>query len=192
MISSSLNSPQAESAKPDIDPEKALAALGNKLRWQIFQMMADGTPMHAAQVARHFDRDFDGISKHLRLMRAAGLLHSRRATDRRVEQYFIPPSFRIQAGQVDLGFCLLRIPGAAPEAPMSPTTLSEAAEPTALPIPAPVPNPPPVPTLAETPDPPHLEDTSDEEDGEETPVQGFGEMLASSTLMGSDLPGEGN
>ena len=49
MISSSLSSPHAETAPPDVDPEKALAALGNKLRWQSFQMMADGTPMHAAQ-----------------------------------------------------------------------------------------------------------------------------------------------
>ena len=100
---------------PELNQEKVLAALGNKLRWQMFRMLSGGTPMHAAMVAKKFDRDFDGISKHLRILRSAGLLRSRRATDRRVEQYFVPAEFRQVEGHVELGFCLLRIPESSPD-----------------------------------------------------------------------------
>lgn len=175
MISHPLESSPPDSERPVLNPEKALAALGNRLRWQIFQMMADGTPMHAAQVARHFDRDFDGISKHLRLMRSAGLLQSRRAKDRRVEQYFVPSEFRRTPGEVDIGFCLLRIRSAMPE----PQAAISPAEP------APETEDPPPPKTA----PPSLPlPESEDEESEEEVVQGFGEMLANTTLMGPSDP----
>ncbi len=104
----------------EIDSRKALAALGNALRWEIFQMLADGSALHASAVAKRFDRDFDGISKHLRILRSAGLLKSRRAADKRVEKYFIPAEFRRTPGQIDLGFCLLRVAAARPDSPTRP------------------------------------------------------------------------
>jgi len=103
-----------------LDPEKVLAALGNRLRWQMLKILADGTAMHAAEMARQFDRDFDGISKHLRILRAAGVLESRRGKDRRVEEYFVPPVFRKKSGQLEFGFCLMRLSEAMPDPEIGP------------------------------------------------------------------------
>lgn len=94
----------------NMDPAKAFAALGNPLRWRIYQMLADGRAMSASEVAAVVKRDFDGVSKHLRLMRAAGVLASKRGEDRRVELYHIPESIRRADGVADLGFCAIRFP----------------------------------------------------------------------------------
>jgi len=58
-------------ARRMMDPVKAFAALGNPLRWSIYQMLAGGRAMSASEVAAVVKRDFDGVSKHLRVMRAA-------------------------------------------------------------------------------------------------------------------------
>ncbi|MBE7496240.1 MAG: winged helix-turn-helix transcriptional regulator [Verrucomicrobiaceae bacterium] len=93
-----------------LDPAKAFAALGNPLRWSIYQMLADGRAMSASEVAAVVKRDFDGVSKHLRLMRAAGVLVSKRGEDRRLELYYIPETIRRADGVADLGFCVIRFP----------------------------------------------------------------------------------
>ena len=112
-----------------LDQEKVLAALGNRLRWQMFRQLADGSPLHAAQVAKDFGREFDGISKHLRILRRAGLLRSRpAAADRRVTEYFVQQEFRRIAGEIDLGFCLLRIREARPDSVRKPAPTATAAE----------------------------------------------------------------
>ena len=108
-------SPASNQSLPELDAQKALSALGNSLRWQIVQMMADGSALHASAVARELDRDFDGVSKHMRILRSAGVLKSRRAKDRRVEKYFIPAEYRETPGQIELGFCVLRIKSAKPD-----------------------------------------------------------------------------
>ena len=93
-----------------LDPAKAFAALGNPLRWSIYQMLADGRAMSASEVAAVVKRDFDGVSKHLRLMRDASVLASKRGEDRRLELYHIPERIRRADGVVDLGFCVIRLP----------------------------------------------------------------------------------
>ncbi len=93
-----------------IDPPEAFAALGNPLRWEILKMLADGRGLSASQVAAAVKRDFDGVSKHLRIMRAAGVLTSKRGEDRRLEMYSIPESILRADGVVDLGFCAIRLP----------------------------------------------------------------------------------
>ena len=93
-----------------LDPAKAFAALGNPLRWSIYQMLADGRAMSASEVAAVVKRDFDGVSKHLRLMRSAGVLASKRGEDRRLELYHIPETIRRADGVADLGFCVIRLP----------------------------------------------------------------------------------
>ena len=72
-------------------------------------MLADGRAMSASEAAAVVKRDFDGVSKHLRLMRAAGVLASKRGEDRRLELYFIPETIRRADGVVDLGFCVIRL-----------------------------------------------------------------------------------
>jgi predicted transcriptional regulator len=102
--------PTAALAKAkSMDPAKAFAALGNPMRWHIFQMLVGGKAMSASQVAAVLKRDFDGVSKHLRLMRAAGVLASKRGEDRRLELYHIPPELLRADGVVDLGFCAIRL-----------------------------------------------------------------------------------
>ncbi len=151
----------------DLDPKKVLSALGNELRWEMVKLLADGSALHAAAVARHFDRDFDGISKHLRILRSAGVLKSKRSEDRRVEQYYIPAEFRQIHGQIDLGFCLFRLRGAHPD--------SEEGSIGEKPAPA-LPRPPAKPVIADD------DDFEDDED----PMPGFGEMLVRTATRGSD------
>ena len=151
----------------DLDPNKVLSALGNALRWEMVKLLADGSALHAAAVARHFDRDFDGISKHLRILRSAGVLKSKRSQDRRVEQYYVPNDFRQIHGQIDLGFCLFRLPEAKPD-----TEEKSIAE-------------KPAPALPPSEEPPEDEDFTEEE-VEDAPMPGFGEMLVRTATRGSD------
>jgi predicted transcriptional regulator len=46
-------------------------------------------------------RGFDGVSKHLRLLREAGVIFSQPAKDRRFELYYIPQSIRRADGVFD-------------------------------------------------------------------------------------------
>ncbi|MCB1231274.1 MAG: winged helix-turn-helix transcriptional regulator [Verrucomicrobiae bacterium] len=149
----------------DLNPGKVLSALGNELRWEMLKLLADGSALHAAAVARHFDRDFDGISKHLRILRSAGVLKSKRSKDRRVEQYYVPAVFRQIHGQIDLGFCLFRLSEARPDLKEEP--ISEK----------------PAPALPKSPKSSEPEDFDEEEDEETMP--GFGEMLVRTATRGS-------
>ena len=157
-LMSSQPSPFPSAKSPaEIDPQKALSALGNSLRWEIFQMLADGSSLHASEVANRFYRDFDGISKHLRILRAAGILKSRRATDKRVEKYYIPAEFRRIPGQIELGFCVLRVPTAKPDQA-----------------------PEPKPQIRK--EAPVIDEFEDEE---EEPIECFGAMLVKTASRGS-------
>ena len=114
-VSDASGTKSAASAVPvagakGLDPAKAFAALGNPLRWSIYQMLADGRAMSASEVAAVVKRDFDGVSKHLRVMRAAGVLASKRGEDRRLELYYIPETIRRADGVADMGFCVIRLP----------------------------------------------------------------------------------
>ena len=48
-----------------LNPVAVFFALGSKIRWPIIQLLADGTPRTATDVASALGRDFDGVSKHL-------------------------------------------------------------------------------------------------------------------------------
>ena len=99
---------------PTIDPADAFFALGHAVRWQAVRMMANGEAVSASDVARSLGRDFDGVSKHLRVLREAGVAASKSAEhDGRLELFYIPESFRPQPGVVDYGFCRLTFPGGA-------------------------------------------------------------------------------
>jgi predicted transcriptional regulator len=93
-----------------LEPVAVFAALASPLRWQILQMLKSGESLTASRVATVVQRDFDGISKHLRVMRAAGVLASQPGADRRNMQYFIPAGFRREPGIVDFGVCRVPLP----------------------------------------------------------------------------------
>ncbi|MGC3991216.1 MAG: winged helix-turn-helix domain-containing protein [Chthoniobacteraceae bacterium] len=85
------------------------AALGGKVRWPIIQMLASGRPMSATEVASALHRDFDGVSKHLRILREAGVIASTTGDDRRMVLFQIPAENRPEPGILDYGFCRVRI-----------------------------------------------------------------------------------
>lgn len=95
---------------PKLDPVTVFAMLGSELRWQLLRLLASGTARTASDLAAEVGRDFDGVSKHLRLMREAGVLASQPGEDRRLTYYFIPAEFRREAGVLDFGVCRARLP----------------------------------------------------------------------------------
>ncbi|MBI5773000.1 MAG: helix-turn-helix transcriptional regulator [Verrucomicrobia bacterium] len=137
----------APGANPD--PATVLAALGSPWRLAMVRWLADGRAMTASEFAEKFGRDFDGISKHLRVLRAAGVVASKRhADDARCECFHIPAVFRPEPGVVDYGFCLLRFPKNS-EPPPSPSP--SPSPPPSPPQPAAAP-PPPSPPAVTAPD----------------------------------------
>lgn len=97
-----------------LNPIAVFAALGSKIRWPIIQLLADGTPRTTTDLASALGRDFDGISKHLRLMREAGVVVAGPGEDRRVLFFFIPPANRRETGVLDYGICTIRVATAKP------------------------------------------------------------------------------
>jgi predicted transcriptional regulator len=84
-------------------------ALGSKVRWPIIQLLADGKPRTATDVAAVLGRDFDGVSKHLRLLRTIGLVDWCVGQDRRLLFFSIPEKYRRQPGLLDYGVCTVRL-----------------------------------------------------------------------------------
>ena len=71
-------------------------------------MMAGGRMICARDCARALGREFDGVSKHLRLLREAGVVRSQPGQNRRFELYYIPETIRRADGVLDYGFCVVR------------------------------------------------------------------------------------
>jgi DNA-binding transcriptional ArsR family regulator len=108
--------PAAPPAGPAVPPPKPIRdfpaffdALGNPLRWQLVKLMVTGGPLSASAAAEAVQREFDGVSKHLRVLRKAGVIASRAGQDRRYELYHIPDHVRRADGVLDYGFCVIRV-----------------------------------------------------------------------------------
>jgi hypothetical protein len=98
----------SQPAGAGLDRAAFFSALGNPLRWQMVKMLADGSALSASQFASALKRDFDGVSKHLRILREAGVLAWRAGEDRRLALYHIPEAARRVDGALDYGFCVIR------------------------------------------------------------------------------------
>ena len=94
----------------NLDPVAVFGALASEFRWAVLQRLATGQRLTASEVAAAFRREFDGVSKHLRLLRDAGVLASAVGEDRREAIYFIPAAFRATPGLLDYGVCQVRLP----------------------------------------------------------------------------------
>ena len=92
------------------EPVALFAVLASPLRWQILQMLKSGETLTASQAAAAVRRDFDGVSKHLRVLREAGVLASQPGEDRRHTHYFLPEQFRREPGFLDFGVCRIQLP----------------------------------------------------------------------------------
>ena len=112
-------SPAMSSTARPLNPVVVFEILGSKVRWPILQVLADGRPRTASDLAALLKRDFDGVSKHLRLMCATGVLGSRVGEDRRYLFFHIPEVYRQSPGVLDFGVCTVRLPSApAPGKPV--------------------------------------------------------------------------
>ena len=83
--------------------------LASPIRWRILHMLKAGEALSASEVAAVLKRDFDGVSKHLRLMEKSGVLAFQLGEDRRFIRYYIPAGFRREPGILDFDVCRVRL-----------------------------------------------------------------------------------
>lgn len=73
------------------------------------RMMASGKVFSATAVAKAVEREFDGVSKHLRVLLNAKVIALCDHGDRRFAWYHIPEQVRRADGVLDYGFCVVRV-----------------------------------------------------------------------------------
>lgn len=93
-----------------LDARAVFALLGNQTRWAILRILADGQARTATEMAAVLKRDFDGVSKQLRLLRQGGLVVAFAGEDRRFLYFRIPAHYRQTAGVFDFGVCTVKLP----------------------------------------------------------------------------------
>jgi DNA-binding transcriptional ArsR family regulator len=82
---------------------KFFSALGNPLRWAMVKLIMQRGPQTATDLAALLKRDFDGISKHLRVLRAGGVVQAMSGQDRRLIYFYIPKANQPEPGVLDYG-----------------------------------------------------------------------------------------
>lgn len=83
------------------------SALSDATRWRILMELAKGAALPVGELARRTGRSSDKISKHMALLRKAGLVEKAYTTC-----YQLPVALRPTPGAttLDLGPCLLKLP----------------------------------------------------------------------------------
>jgi DNA-binding transcriptional ArsR family regulator len=97
---------------------KFFAALGNPLRWMMVKLILQRGPQTATDLAALLKRDFDGISKHLRVLRAGGVVQAMSGQDRRLIYFYIPKANQPEPGVLDYGKLRLDLRDPAPTEPV--------------------------------------------------------------------------
>ncbi len=79
--------------------------LGDRLRWAILRELATGDSLMVVEIAQKIGKSATLISKHLGVLRKAGMV----AIKQRL--HFIPRQFLVEPGRriVDFGHCVLRL-----------------------------------------------------------------------------------
>lgn len=75
--------------------DTALGALADPIRRRVLELLAD-RDLSAGEIASSFDVSRPAVSRHLRVLRAAGLVHARRDSRRRV--YTLDPAPLTEVG----------------------------------------------------------------------------------------------
>jgi DNA-binding transcriptional ArsR family regulator len=110
-----MNTPSttASTVPTELHPpmDKLILALAAPVRWQILGELSAGEPLMVKELAERLNCSPTLISKHMAVLRRAGLVQVGRAG-----VYLIPPQFVRSTTErhVDFGHCLLRLPGANP------------------------------------------------------------------------------
>ena len=92
---------------PPSNAPRFFAALGNPLRWEMLKLLVKHGPLCASQLATMLKRDFDGVSKHLRVMRAAGVVRAVPGEDRRLLLFSVPAVNQPEPELLDYGMVQL-------------------------------------------------------------------------------------
>jgi DNA-binding transcriptional ArsR family regulator len=102
-------SPTASRVPPELHPplEKLLPALYEPIRWRILSELSSGEPRMVKELAKSLKCSPSLASKHVGVLRRAGLI-----TVGRAGVYLIPPHFIVSAAErhLDFGHCLIRLP----------------------------------------------------------------------------------
>ena len=110
----------ASIVSPSNDCVVALRALGDNTRARIVGMLLDA-PLDVGEIAKRTGISQYNTSKHLRILRLAGLLELNKQGRRHL--YALPDSLRRQAAQsgvLDLGCCSFRFDAAVSKMPRRP------------------------------------------------------------------------
>ena len=110
MRAESADLPGGNGEAASLEARAVFALLGNKTRLAILRILLDGRPRTATDMAAALQRDFDGVSKQLRLLREGGLLVDFAGEDRRFLYFRIPEKYRQTPGLLDFGVCTIRLP----------------------------------------------------------------------------------
>ncbi len=88
-----------------------LGAIGDSSRWAILSALSDGQPRMVVELANLLDRSQDSVSKHLKVLKNAGVVVTGQAG-----MYRIPARFFPEPGKplLDFGFLTLRLDVKAP------------------------------------------------------------------------------
>lgn len=91
---------------PSINPDALILVLAHKSRWRLLKALTHGEPREVRELAKAAGCTYQNMSRHLHVLRSAGLVVRGRGG-----LYQIPKQFLPSPGQpiVDCGHCLLRL-----------------------------------------------------------------------------------
>lgn len=96
-------------ARPLPDHEKLLTAISHSSRWRILRALCAGEGMTVTELAEDLGISVDMSSKHLKVLKDAGLIERKRN-----RLYRLTPAFQLAPGEplLDFGHCVLRLDAA--------------------------------------------------------------------------------
>ena len=83
-----------------------LRAIGDPLRWRILAELSIGEPLMVMEIAERLGRSADLVSKHLAVLREAGVVESGRGRLYQIAQPYRPAP---GTNELDFGHCVLRL-----------------------------------------------------------------------------------
>jgi DNA-binding transcriptional ArsR family regulator len=108
-MNSTPEPPKTAIGTPLPDLGRLVSALGHTTRWKMLKELSAGEPRTIDEMAKVAGCNYDNASKHLAMLRRAGLVVQGRG-----RLYQVPKQYLPTPGQpiVDFGHCLLRLDAA--------------------------------------------------------------------------------
>ena len=100
---------KADPARPLPDHEKLLTAISHSGRWRMLRLLCTGEGMTVTQLADDLGISVDMSSKHLKMLKDAGLVERKRN-----RLYILTTAYQPVPGEplLDYGHCVLRLDAA--------------------------------------------------------------------------------